>query len=163
MAGTKKPNTVSVAEKIGLPVAQELGLEIWDVRFEKEGSTWFLRYFIDKPGGVDINDCEQFSRKVDKLFDEHDPIDQSYCLEVSSPGVERDLVRDKHFLQYIGSRVYVRFIRPVEGNRDFDGILTAYSGGEITILIEDDVEMSFNKTEAAYVRLFDDFDYGGAK
>ena len=163
MANTKKPNTVSVAEELAAPVAKEMGLELWDVRFEKEGSTWFLRYLIDKPGGVDINDCEQFSRTVDKLLDEADPIDQSYCLEVSSPGIERELVREKHFEQYIGSKVSVRFIRPVEGERDFEGVLTGYDQGTITILIDDDLEMSFSKTEAAYVRLFDDFDYGGAK
>ena len=163
MANAKKPNTVSICEEIAAPIAEQLNLELWDVRFEKEGSTWFLRYLIDKPGGVDINDCEQFSRQVDKLLDEADPIDQSYCLEVSSPGVERELVKEKHFLQYMGSRLSVRFIRPIEGVRDFEGTLNGYEDGNITILLDDDIEMTLNKTEAAYIRLFDDFDYGGAK
>lgn len=163
MASTKKPSTVSTAANIGQPLAAQLGLELWDVRFEKEGSTWFLRYLIDKPGGVDIQDCEQFSRAVEKLLDASDPIEQSYCLEVSSPGVERELVHPKHFEQYMGSHVNVRLIRPVEGQRDFDGVLSAFKDGEITILIEEDLEMSFQKSEAAYIRLFDDFDYGGAK
>ena len=163
MAGNKKPNTVTVCEKLAQPVAESMGLELWDVRFEKEGGTWYLRYFIDKEGGVNIDDCEKFSRAVDKLLDEADPIDQSYCLEVSSPGVERELTRPAHFQRYMGKQIMVRFIRPVQGTRDWVGELIRAEGDEIAIAIDEETELSFRKNETAYIRLYDDFDYGGQK
>ena len=136
----KKTKAVDVAARLAAPVLAELGLELWDVRFEKEGSGWYLRYFIDKEGGVNINDCEAVSRRVDTLLDEADPIEQSYVLEVSSPGIERHLVKDWHFQRYIGQRVAVRLIRPVNGVRDFTGTLISKEGDNITILLEDDVQ-----------------------
>ena len=93
MAKGKGGFTVERAEQIARPVLEQLKLTLWDVRFEKEGSVWYLRYFLDKEGGVTIDDCEAFSRAVDPLLDEADPIEQSYTLEVSSPGVERELTR----------------------------------------------------------------------
>jgi len=161
LAGNKKPNTVQIAQGLIRPVLDEMGLELWDTRFEKEGSAWFLRYFIDKEGGVTIQDCEAVSRAVDKLLDEADPITQSYILEVSSPGVERQLTKDAHFARYAGHAVRVRLIRPVDGARDFTGVLAGKDGDEITVLLEDDVEMTFLKSEAAYVRLYIDFETGG--
>ena len=156
-----KQNTVQIAQKIAEPVAESLGLELWDVRFEKEGASYYLRYFIDKEGGVDINDCENMSRAVDKLLDAADPIEQSYILEVCSPGIERRLTRDRHFERYIGHLVNVRLVRPVEGVRDFIGRLTKKEGDSISIELEDNVEMIFKKGEAAYVRLHVDFVAGG--
>ncbi len=160
--GNKRPSTAEVAGKIGEPVAQALGLQIWDVRFEKEGSEWYLRYFIDKEGGVRIDDCEAFSRQVDKLLDDADPIEQSYFLEVSSPGVERELKKDWHFQKYIGHKVDIRLIRATQPKktRDYTGVLAAYAEGQITLTAADG-EYSFDKTQTAYVRLHDDFDYGG--
>ena len=118
----KGKNTVAIVTDLATPVAKECGVNVWDVRFEKEGSIWYLRIIIDKDGGVDINDCENVSRKLDKILDEVDPIDQSYCLEVSSPGIERELVKKEHFDAFMGEEVLVRFIRPVEnGERDFEG------------------------------------------
>ena len=166
MAGGKKTNTVSIASQLAEPVLQELGLKLWDIRFEKVGSIWFLRYFLEKDGGITIEDCENFSRRISKLLDEADPIDQSYYLEVSSPGVERELVKDWHFQEYIGQDVNVRLIRPVEGMRDFTGRLLSLEGDVITILLEgeeEDLEMSFTRSEAAYVRLVDHFDYSSAQ
>lgn len=83
----KKENTTDTAARLAQPLLEELGLTLWDLRFEKEGSLWYLRYFIDKEGGVTIDDCEQFSRAVEKKLDAADPISQSYTLEVSSPGI----------------------------------------------------------------------------
>lgn len=160
MAGNKKPNTVTVCEELARPVLDELGLTLWDLRFEKEGSTWFLRYLIDKEGGVTIADCENFSRSVDVLLDRADPIAQSYTLEVSSPGIERELCRPWHFERCAGQRVTVRLIRPVDGQRDFEGLLGGLEDDRVTLLLEDDVEMSFAKGEAAYIRLYDDYDGG---
>lgn len=158
MPNNKRTSTVQVATQLAQPVLQELGLRLWDVRFEKEGSLWYLRYYLDKDGGVTIDDCEAFSRAVDKLLDQADPIEQSYTLEVSSPGVERELSRDAHFQQCMGQKVNVRLIRPVEGVRDFTGILTGYADGQVTLLLEEDLEMTFGKSEASYVRLYYDYE-----
>ncbi len=156
MAGNK-PNTVAVVTELAQPVAEKYGVDLWDVRYEKEGSVWFLRIFIDKDGGVNIDDCEKVSRELSTVLDEADPIEQSYVLEVSSPGVERDLVRDWHFQKFIGSPIQVRFIRPVEGVRDFVGELTGYDENGITMLLDDDVEMQFKKSETSYIRLVDTY------
>lgn len=162
MSGNKKPTTVEVAQRIIRPVLDKMGLTLWDTRFEKEGSSWYLRYFVDKEDAhVTIGELEEVSRAVDKLLDEEDPISQSYVLEVSSPGMERALVRDEHFARYAGHDVAVRLIRPVEGVRDFVGRLMGKSGDEITILLDEDVEMVIKKAEAAYIRLYIDFETGG--
>lgn len=157
----KKENTVQIAQRLAKPFAEQRGIELWDVRFEKEGSQWYLRYFIDKEGGVSIGDCEFLSRAVEKLLDETDPIDQSYILEVSSPGIERELVKDWHFERYTGFDVNVRLIRSVDGEKNFTGELLSKVGDEITILLDGDVEMSFSKAEVSSVRLAADYKDGG--
>lgn len=157
MASGKKGSTTAVAARLAQPILDEMGLELWDLRFEKEGSLWYLRYFIDKEGGVTIDDCEQFSRAIDKKLDDEDPIDQSYTLEVSSPGIERELTRDWHFARCMGQPIAVRLIRPVEGVRDFVGTLTGYQDGSVTMLLPEDVEMTFEKGEASFVRIYNDY------
>ncbi len=158
MAGKGKGgNTVAAVWQLAEPIAKELGLELWDVRFVKEGVSWFLRIFIDKEGGINIEDCENMSRAIDAPLDEADPIEQSYCLEVSSPGVERELTRDFHFEKNIGSKVMLRLIRPKDGKRDFKGVLEDYDGKNITVRFENGDGISFEKKEASYVKL-DDFE-----
>ena len=160
MAGSgKKPNTVFVCTQLAQELAQELGVYLWDVIFEKEGTSWYLRYYIDKDGGVTIDDCETFSRRVDTLLDEADPISQSYYLEVSSPGIERKLTKDWHFKKYAGQQVLVKLIRPVEGVREFVGELLGISddGNTITILLEENLEMQVSLNETAYVKLYVEF------
>ena len=159
----KKPNTVAVVTQLAEPVAEKMGLTIWDVRFEKEGSSWFLRIFIDKDSGLTMGECEAFTREMNTLLDEADPIEQSYYLEIGSPGVERELTRDWHFQKYLGSEESVRLIRPVDGVRDFTGVLTGYGDEGITIELEGDLAMTFTRQEAAYVRLVDNFDYSSAQ
>ena len=153
----KGGNTVKIVWDIVEPLAAELGLSIWDVRFLKEGSQWYLRVFIDKDGGVGIDDCVNLSHAIDGPLDEANPIEQAYILEVSSPGVERDLVRDEHFTAFIGEKIKVKMIRPIEGKREFSGILESYEDGNITIRLEDESGFSFTKKEASFVKL-DDFD-----
>ena len=153
----KGGNTVKTVWDIATPFADELGLKIWDVRFLKEGSSWYLRIFIDKDGGVSIDDCVDLTHAINKPLDEADPIEQAYFLEVSSPGVERDLVRDEHFTAYIGEKIKVKMIRPVEGKREFSGILADYSDGNITISLEDESGFTFTKKEASWIKV-DDFD-----
>ena len=159
MANRKGKNTVSVVEEIARPIAAELGLEIWDIRYLKEGSQWFLRIFIDKDGGVDINDCERMSRALDEPLDKADPIDGEYILEVSSPGIERELIRPEHFMQFIGADIMVKMIRPLEGiGKEFKGVLTAYDDGDVTITDHSgENTVTINKKDAAYIKL-DDFD-----
>lgn len=157
MPPRKKENTTDTAARLAQPLLEELGLTLWDLRFEKEGSLWYLRYFIDKEGGVTIDDCEQFSRAVEKKLDAADPISQSYTLEVSSPGIERELTRDWHFRVCMGQEVAVRLIRPVDGARDFVGTLTGCGEDGVTILLPEDVEMTFQRGEASHVRLYNDY------
>ncbi len=153
----KGKNTVALVWDLAEPIAKELGLSIWDVRFLKEGTQWYLRIFIDKEGGVSIDDCVDFHHAINDPLDELDPIEQAYILEVSSPGVERDLVRDEHFLSNIGSKVKVKMIRPVEGKREFSGILESYDEKNITVRLDDESGFTFTKKEASYIKL-DDFD-----
>ena len=159
MAKSKGGVTVSKVRQLCEPIINELGLSLWDVRYVKEGAGWFLRIYIDKDGGVDINDCEAVSRAVNEPLDELDPIENAYCLEVCSPGIERELIRDEHFMQFIGADVMVKMLRPIDGiGREFNGILKDYSDGMVTI--EDhsgENEMTINKKDAAWIKL-DDFD-----
>lgn len=158
-----KKNTAAIAEELAQPILQEMGLLLWDVVYEKEGSGWYLRYYVDKEGGIDINDCEAFSRAVEKALDLADPIDGSYTLEVSSPGIERALTRDWHFGALMGSRLLVRLIRPVEGVRDFVGTLTDYADGVLTLLLDEETEMNVERGETAFIRLYNDFSGGISK
>lgn len=151
-----KQNTVQRVEEIVKPFADELGLQLWDIKFAKEGSDWYLRIFIDKDGGVSIDDCVDLTHAITKPLDEADPISQSYMLEVSSPGVERELTKDEHFEKFIGSPVMLRLIRAVDGVRDFKGVMTSYENKKITVKLIDDSEVTFDKKETTYVKL-DDF------
>lgn len=148
--------TVKTVWELAEPIAAELGMKIWDVRFEKEGADWFLRIFIDKDGGVSINDCVDMTHAIDKPLDDADPIEQSYCLEVCSPGVERELKRDSHFEQSIGKKIMVKLIRPLNGEREFKGTLESYDNGSFELRLEDATGLMINKKEASYVKL-DDF------
>lgn len=151
-----KQNTVARVEEIVAPLAADLGLELWDVQFKKEGTGWYLRIFIDKDGGVSIDDCVDLTHAITKPLDDADPISQSYMLEVSSPGVERELVRDEHFEKFVGAPVMVRAIRAIDGVRDFNGIMTAYANKQLTVKLQDDTEVTFDKKDTSYVKL-DDF------
>lgn len=160
MAG--KGNTVAKVAEIVAPYAEELGLDIWDIRFVKEGTDWYLRIFIDKDGGVSIDDCVDLTHAITKPLDDADPISQSYLLEVSSPGVERELITDSHFEKYIGAAVMMRLIRPIDKVRDFSGTLKKYENGLITVELADGEELTVNKKETSYVKL-DDFDMNDFK
>lgn len=158
MAQAKGKNTAAVCAELAEPVAQQMGIYLWDVLFEKEGAGWYLRYLVDKDGGITIDDCEAFSRTMSDLLDEADPIPQSYTLEVGSPGVERKLTKPWHFEKYLGEPVLVRLIRPVEGEREFVGTLTAYhEDGTIDVDLDDALQMTFTLDETAFVRLFIEF------
>ena len=158
-----KKNTAAIAEELAAPILEEMGLQLWDVVYEKEGSGWYLRYYVDKEGGIDINSCEAFSRAISDVLDEADPIDGSYTLEVSSPGIERQLTRDWHFETLMGQQLLVRLIRPVEGVRDFIGTLTDYRDGTLTLLLDEKTEMNVERGESAFIRLYNDCSGGVSK
>lgn len=151
----KGGSTVQAVTALALPVAEQLGVSIWDVRFEKEGAGWYLRIFIDKSGGVSIDDCVDFTHAINGPLDDADLIEQAYCLEVSSPGLERELKRDAHFEQCIGEKIRLKTIRPVDGEREFGGTLAGYADGVVTLQGENGAR-NFPKKDLAWVRL-DDF------
>lgn len=153
----KQGNTVSVVWNLAKPIAEGLELSLWDVRFLKEGAVWYLRIFIDKPSGVTIEDCEAMSRAIDEPLDRLDPIEQNYCLEVSSPGIERELIRDEHFEAFLGAPVMVKLIRPNEnGIREFKGTLVAHDKENVTVMLEGDEKVIIQKKNTVYIKL-DDF------
>ncbi|MEG2928470.1 MAG: ribosome maturation factor RimP [Oscillospiraceae bacterium] len=155
MAKGKK--ATEIVEDIVKPVCDEMGLILWDVRFEKEGPEWYLRVFIDKEGGVFIEDCENLSRTVDPLIDAQDPISQGYFFEVSSAGLGRKLTKDFHFESKKGEKVLAKLIRATDGVREISGILKDYKDG--TAYIESDGEFSeVAVKDTAFVKLCDDED-----
>lgn len=154
-----KLNTVQKVWNIAEPIAGELGLNLWDVRYVKEGANYYLRIFIDKENGVDINDCEKMSKALDKPLDDADPISEAYILEVCSPGLERQLIRDNHFTRFIGADIMVKMIRPIDGiGKEFKGVLSDFNDGEVTITDHSgENQVTINKKDAAWIKL-DDFD-----
>lgn len=134
------------------PIAAELGLELWDVEYIREAGQWFLRVYIDRDGGVSINDCEALSRALDPVLDEADPIPDSYVFEVSSAGAERELKRPGDFARYMGSTAEVRLYKPVNGSKSFVGTLAGYENGNVTLTIAG-TDTVFEKSQIAQVRL----------
>ena len=137
---------------LAAPLAEELGLEIWDVEYVREAGQWFLRVYIDKDGGVGIDDCEALSRALDPVLDEKDPIPDSYVFEVSSAGAERELKRPGDFERYMGSLAEVRLYRPVDGSKSFVGTLAGYENGNVRLTVAGQ-DRVFGKSQVAQVRL----------
>lgn len=154
-----KGNVYESVKAMAEPIAESLGLSVWDVRYLKEGASWYLRIFIDKEEGVSIDDCEAMSRAIDAPLDELDPVKEAYILEVSSPGIERELTRPEHFDRFIGADIMVRLIRPMEIlGREFKGVLKAHDKETLTVADHSgENEVTINKKDAAWVKL-DDFD-----
>ena len=151
MAEGKKKNTAQLCAELAQPVAEQLGVELWDVRFEKEGTEWYLRFFIDKDG-LTIEDCENFSRAMDPILDEADPIPDSYIFEVSSAGAERQLKRPGDFARFLGAQVEVRLYQPVDGSKVHIGTLEQYDNGDVTVS-DGKTRRVFQKSAIAQVRL----------
>ncbi|MBQ5590284.1 MAG: ribosome maturation factor RimP [Clostridia bacterium] len=149
---TQKQNTVQKVLAIIAPIAESQGLEIWDVKYLKEGASYFLRIFIDKPEGITIDDCENFSRAIDEPLDEADPIKDAYFLEVSSPGLNRELLKPEHFERFIGSNIAVKLYKPFNKQKEFIGKLINYENGEVVIEYNDE-QLSFSKSDISKVNL----------
>lgn len=149
----KKEEIERQAEVLLRPIVEEYGFELVDVEYVREGGTWYLRGYIDKPGGITVNDCEQVSRVFSDRLDEKDFIEDSYVMEISSPGLDRPLKKPVDFERGMGKDVEVRTYRPVDGQKDFMGILTAYDGTTFTIREDGDRERTFALKDVALVRL----------
>ena len=134
----KANNTEKRVEELVMPIIEKNNFELVDVEFVKEGQNWFLRLYVDKPGGILIDDCELVSREVEKLLDESDPIEQAYILEVSSPGLDRPLKKDKDFERYKGEIIDIKLYKPVNGKKAYEGELVGLIDGKIVIKDEND-------------------------
>lgn len=157
MARKKGGNTVEAVWELAKPIVESLNLLIWDVRFVKEGAGWYLRIFIDSEKGITIDDCEAVSRAIDEPLDRLDPIDQNYCLEVSSPGIERELVRQEHFDCFLGEDVLVKMIRPLNQiGKEFGGVLKQADKTNIVVEVEEVGDLQIAKKDTVWVKL-DDF------
>jgi len=142
------------------PITAELGLLLWDIRFVKEGATWILRVVIDREEEpVSINDCVAVSRKLSPILDEADPIPQSYCLEVTSPGADRELTRPEHFTYYEGYPVQIKLYRPDDsGRRELAGILLEHTGDTLSIQTEEDDTLTLDNKLVAAVHAIDQWE-----
>jgi len=144
-------------EELLLPVLKEYHFDLVDVEYVKEGSAWFLRAYIDKEGGITVDDCEMVSRTFSDWLDKEDFISESYIMEVSSPGLGRPLKKDKDFERSLGDEVEIRLYKPREKQKEFAGVLKAYDKQTVTIELEEGMDMVFDRTEIALIRLAFDF------
>ena len=153
MINTPKSGGITeTVRQISYPIAQNLGLELWDIKFVKEGPNWYLRVFIDKPEGITLEDCEAMSRALDAPLDEFDPIPVSYCLEVCSPGIERELSNDSHLEKFIESDINIKLIRPDSNNEKIlTGKLKKFDRDNI--YIEKSEEVAVNRKNISHINL----------
>ena len=141
---------------LALPFVEAAGCSLWDVEYVKEAGEWFLRVYIDKEGGVSIEDCEAVSRPLSDKLDEADPIQGSYTFEVSSAGADRVLKKPEHFARFLGQEAEVKLYRPREGRKSFVGPLLSYDDGDVTLEIAGS-PVTFEKKEVALTRLYPRF------
>ena len=154
---SKKETYEQKAEEMILPIVEANGFELVDVEYVKEGQNWYLRAYIDKEGGITVDDCEIVSRAFSDKLDENDFIEDAYILEVSSPGLGRPLKKEKDYRRSMGKELEIRTYRAVDRCREFYGVLTAYDDDSVTIEEEDGTLRTFAKTDIALIRLAFDF------
>lgn len=154
---SKRENYEQQAEALLLPIVEANHFELVDVEFIKEGGMWYLRAYIDKDGGININDCELVSRAFSEELDQKDFIEENYIMEVSSPGLGRPLKKEKDYVRSMGKEIEIRTYRAIDKEKEFYGILTAYDNNSVTIEQEDGSLRIFEKTDIALIRLAFDF------
>lgn len=154
---TQREEYESKTEQLLLPIMEQNQFELVDVEYVKEGSNWYLRAYIDKPGGITVDDCEVVSRALSDLLDKEDYIKDAYILEVSSPGLGRPLKKDKDFARSIGEDVEIRLYRALNHRKDYEGVLKAFDKETVTILMDKEEELTINRAEIALIRLALDF------
>lgn len=153
----KREDYEQKTEQLLKPIIDENNFELVDVEYVKEAGTYYLRAYIDKEGGITIDDCELVSRALSDLLDEQDFIDDAYILEVSSPGLGRPLKKDKDFERSIGEEVEIKLFKAIDKQKDFCGLLKEYSKDTVTILLDEENEMTFERKDIALIRLAFDF------
>lgn len=154
---SKRQDYEAQTEALILPILERYGFELYDVEFVKEGGTYYLRAYIDKPGGIAVNDCEAVAREMNPILDEKDYIPDSYVFEVSSPGLGRPLKKDKHLERSIGEEVEIHTFRPVNHEKQFFGYLKSFDDEHVVIVDEEGSELTFARADIALIRLALDF------
>ena len=153
----RKEEIEAYAENLFLPITQKHGFELVDVEYVREVGVWYLRCYIDKEGGITVDDCEVISRLLGEWLDKEDFIEDSYILEVSSPGLGRPLKKEKDFARSIGKDVEIRLYKAIDKQKEFTGTLTSYDADSVTLTMEDGSERTFEKSGIALIRLAFDF------
>ena len=154
----KKGNTENAVWELAKKTAEQSGVSLWDVRFVKEGANYYLRIFIDSDNGITVEDCEKVSRAIDTPLDELDPIEQGYCLEVSSPGLERELTRPEHFEKMKGEKIFIKLFKAADGKKEMVGTLEDYKDNTVFLLTSGGLK-EINKKDTALIRAY--YDFGG--
>ncbi len=154
---TKTERYEEETTRLLLPIMEENHFELVDVEYVKEAGNWYLRIYIDKEGGITIDDCETVSRRLDQLLDEKDFIEEAYILEVSSPGLGRPLKKEKDFQRSLGEEVEVRLYKPLQQSKSFTGLLKAYSAETVTLVLESEEELVIPRKDISLIRLAFDF------
>ena len=153
---SKRETYETRTEELITPILDRMNFELVDVEYVKEGGTWYLRAYIDKEGGITVNDCEAVAREMNEILDREDFVEDSYVFEVSSPGLGRPLKKEKDYIRR-GKEVEIRTYRAINREKEFYGILSAYDENTVTIKTEDGTEMTFEKSDIALIRLAFDF------
>ena len=154
---SKRETYETRTEELITPILDRMNFELVDVEYVKEGGTWYLRAYIDKEGGITVNDCEAVAREMNEILDREDLVEDSYVFEVSSPGLGRPLKKEKDYIRSMGREVEIRTYRAINREKEFYGILSAYDENTVTIKTEDGTEMTFEKSDIALIRLAFDF------
>ena len=154
---SKRETYETRTEELITPILDRMNFELVDVEYVKEGGTWYLRAYIDKEGGITVNDCEAVAREMNEILDKEDFVEDSYVFEVSSPGLGRPLKKEKDYVRSMGKEVEIRTYRAINREKEFYGILSAYDENTVTIKTEDETEMTFEKSDIALIRLACDF------
>ena len=154
---SKRETYEQTTEQLLLPIVESHGFELVDVEYVKEAGTWYLRAYIDKPGGITVDDCEVVSRTFSDILDEKDYIEDTYIFEVSSPGLGRPLKKEKDFKRSLGEDVEIRTYRPIDRQKEFVGMLKEYDTDTVTIEYEAGETQVFQRSDIALIRLAFDF------
>lgn len=154
---SKRETYEARTEELITPILERMNFELVDVEYVKEGGTWYLRAYIDKEGGITVNDCEAVAREMNDILDREDFVEDSYVFEVSSPGLGRPLKKEKDYIRSMGKEVEIRTYRAINREKEFYGILSAYDETTVTIETEDGEKLTFAKTDIALIRLAFDF------
>ena len=154
---SKREDYEARTEQLIIPIIERMNFELVDVEYVKEGGTWYLRAYIDKEGGITVNDCEAVAREMNEILDQEDFVEDSYVFEVSSPGLGRPLKKEKDYIRSMGRELEIRTYRAINREKEFYGILKAYDEKTVTIEMEDGQTMTFEKADIALIRLALDF------